>query len=83
MADLTKSTLPLKTRQRTFQDPSNRIFTPAVALVDESGVQAGTLKKPLSVTDPDLVLGDILSQLRILNQHMQLITNETFVVEDT
>ncbi len=78
MAELSKDTLPLKTRQRTFQDVSSRIFTPAVALIDSMGEQSGTQTAPLPVAQTGDVLLEILREIKVLNMHLHLITNESF-----
>lgn len=82
MANLKENTLPLKTRQRTFED-GDRIFTPAVALVDAGGDQTGTNNNPLPTRSASVqVLEHILTEMRTMNAHLAEITGSEFDEEE-
>lgn len=77
---LEQDTRPLKTRQRVFEDASTRVFTPAVAVVDDDGEHTGTHENPLFTQAPEAVeiLGHILTEMRTMNAHLAEITGSEF-----
>ncbi len=79
MVEQTQSTAPLKTRQRTFEDEKSRLFTPAVAVIDQDGEHTGTAGNPLSTRSTSLdVLTSILTEMRTMNAHLAEITGAEF-----
>ncbi len=64
----------------SFEDEDGTKFM-GVALVGETGEQAGTLQSPVNVQASD-TFDRILTELRIMNLHLAQITDQDFSEED-